>query len=121
MRQDTMTHEQYRAYLANPKKKAKYRSITSEVDGHKFHSRKEAKRYGELTILQLAGEITDLELQPEFQIRMEGKKIAKYFADFRYKKNGETIIEDVKGFKNSLYKLKKRLVEIQYCIEIIET
>lgn len=119
-----MTAEEYRAYLAQPVKRSKYGSKTAEVDGNKFHSRKEAKRFGELTILQLAGEISDLELQPEFQIRMEGKKIAKYFADFRYKRDGRVVIEDVKSKSTRLkasYRLKKKLVEAQYGITITET
>lgn len=121
-----MTPEEYRAYLAQPKKREKYGSLTAEVDGHKFHSRKEAKRFGQLTILQLAGEISDLELQPEFQISMGPKKIAKYFADFRYRyvKDGRQVIEDVKSKSTRLkasYRLKKKLVEAQYGIIITET
>lgn len=121
---ESWTPEQYRQHIANPKKRAKYGSKKVAVDNVTFHSLKEAKRYGELWVLQSAGEITDLELQPTFQIEMAGKKIAKYSADFRYVKNGEVLIEDVKSKATRLkasYRLKKKLVEAQYSITILET
>jgi hypothetical protein len=121
---ETMSPEQYLAYLAKPKKRSKYGSEKTEVDGKSFHSKKEAKRYGILRIMELAGEITDLELQPEFLIEVKGKKVAKYSADFRYRKDGKTVVEDVKSKATRLkanYRLKKKCVEAQYGIEIIET
>ena len=48
---------------------SKYRAIAAEVDGVRFHSKAEAKRYGELKLLLRAGSIRNLELQPEFRLR----------------------------------------------------
>lgn len=100
----------------------KYGNRKTEVDGILFDSQKEAQRYRELLIRERAGKIGDLELQPVFRIVVNGKKIAKYIADFRYRdlSTGATIIEDVKGVRTDVYQLKKKLVEALYNIQIVE-
>lgn len=98
----------------------KYRNKITTVDGFKFHSKKEAKRYSELLMMQKAGLISDLELQPKFQIIPEinwgDKKLsAKYYiADFAYTENGKEIVEDVKGVKTPVYILKRQLFIITH-------
>ena len=99
---------------------SKYGAVKTEVDGYIFDSKKEAARYGELKAAEMAGEIESLVLQPVFPIIMNGKKVAKYIADFSYYDGDTKIIEDVKGFKTAVYKLKKKLVEAQYNITITE-
>ena len=118
--------------------RSKYKAVKTTVDGITFDSKKEAKRYTELKLLEKAGHITHLELQPEYQITINGAKICKYKADFRYftvraesnersynskgewqtpTKTGDKegqIVEDVKGFKTPIYRLKKKLVEASY-------
>ena len=118
--------------------KHKYRAVKTTIDGITFASKREAKRYTELKILEKAGMITHLELQPEYLITINGIKICRYIADFRYftvrqKENfygkdskgnyytktmtGDTegqVVEDSKGFKTPIYRLKKRLVEACY-------
>ena len=115
--------------------KHKYRAVKTTVDGITFDSKKEAKRYTELKLLEKSGMITHLELQPTYQITVNGVDICKYKADFSYytvreenreqysnskgewivpTKTGDRegqIIEDVKGFKTPIYRLKKKLVE----------
>lgn len=104
----------------------KYRNIKTEVDGILFDSKKESYRYLELKCLERAGELTHLELQPKFVFFVPGKvkdkKIFTYKADFKYylKGSDKTVIEDVKGIKTPVYKLKKKLIEALYNIEIIE-
>ena len=74
-------------------------------------------RYKELKELQLVGKIDRLELQPRFVLmegfRYEGKAIRKieYVADFLYRDLStlELIVEDVKGVKTDVYKIKKKL------------
>jgi len=105
------------------RKKNKYRNVKVEVDGIKFHSIKESNRYIELQLMQRAGVISGLELQPRFDIIVEGIFICFYKADFRYfdnEKNGAVRVEDVKGMRTPVYRLKKKLVEALYGIEIIE-
>ena len=104
----------------------KYNNKKIAVDGIIFDSKKEAARYSELKILLKAGLIFDLELQPVYEIqpsyKRQGKTVRaiKYLADFRYKENGKMVVEDVKGFKTDMYKLKKKLVEYKFDVIIKE-
>lgn len=117
----------------------KYNAQRVEIDGHKFASKAEARRYGELKLLEKAGKIESLELQPVFPLRVllttgsftyaaralagDYPTIGKYVADFKYYRlEAPTgwIVEDVKGFKTELYRWKKKHVEAQYGIEIQE-
>lgn len=101
----------------------KYGNKKTEVDGIVFDSKKEATRYQELRLLERAGAIGDLELQPKYPIEVNGTKICTYIGDFRYRdpasKYNRTI-EDVKGIKTPVYRLKKKLMKAIYGIEIQE-
>lgn len=101
-------------------KRNKYRAIKTKVHGIEFASKKEAKRYSDLSLLAFRdGSIKDLKLQVPFLIEINGIKICKYFADFTYTdKEGKTHIEDVKGFDTPMGKLKRKLTEAQYSIQI---
>ena len=100
----------------------KYHAKKTVVDGIMFDSKKEAARYAELKLLERAGIISQLVLQPRFELqegfRKNGKSYRKieYVADFMYRDNKaeETVIEDVKGVKTEVYKLKKKLFEAKY-------
>tara|TARA_R100000664_G_C2758926_1_gene148189 strand:- start:498 stop:803 length:306 start_codon:yes stop_codon:yes gene_type:complete len=99
----------------------KYKAIRTEVDGIMFASKKEARRYQDLKLLNKAGEITQLKLQPVYPFRLNDKVMFKYIADFEYIDRGNNfVIEDVKGMKTPVYKLKKKLIEAQYGIRINE-
>ena len=94
-------------------KKLKYLNIITEIDGKKFDSKKEAKRYCELKILSQAGLIKNLECQPKIDLLVNGKSVGKYVGDFRYiNEQGITIIEDVKSkaTKTPVYNLKKKIL-----------
>ncbi len=101
---------------------SKYGNRKTEIDGFLFDSKREANRYVELKLAERAGEIENLELQPKYSVDINGKHICNYFADFRYfdKRDRKIVIEDVKGVKTDVYKLKKRLVEALYGIIITE-
>jgi hypothetical protein len=99
---------------------SKYHARATTVDGIRFASAAEARRYSELILLQSAGEITDLELQPHYKCVVNGQNVATYIADFRYIEHGKVIVEDVKGVRTPVYRLKKKLVEALYGIEIVE-
>lgn len=92
----------------------KYRAIKTEVDGIVFDSKAEARRYSELKMLERLGEIQSLELQPAFKVTINGKNICTYKADFAYFTDRERVVEDVKGFKTPIYRLKKKLVEASF-------
>lgn len=96
----------------------KYGNIKVKIDGHLFDSKKEGRRYRELLLLQAAGEISHLELQPRYilwegrTIRGERLRPITYTADFRYQEGGHTIVEDVKSAptrRKSDYVMRKKL------------
>ena len=96
----------------------KYHSKWTECrQGHKHASKKEAIRCNELTMFEKSKEIKNLEqqpvflLQPSFRFHGEVIKAITYKADFSYDviKYKKFVVEDVKGFKTQLYKLKKKL------------
>lgn len=99
----------------------KYNAIKAECDGIVFDSKKEKGRYEFLKMLARAGKIKDLKLQPRYLLqdsfRYRGKKERKieYVADFEYiDENGNKIVEDVKGEKTQVYKLKRKLFLFKY-------
>ncbi len=91
---------------------SKYRAV--RTDG--YASRKEAARAAELKILRDAGLITGYEEQRRFQLLPAAKELGfprplEYVSDFDYfDSDGNSVIEDVKGFQTPVYKLKKRLM-----------
>lgn len=129
----------YRNFYGN---QSKYKAQKVEVDGITFDSKKEAKRYAELKLLEKAGEISCLVLQPSFVLipayyetverygangqKLKDKKVCvekqcTYKADFAYiDKDGNKIVEDVKGIKTEVYKIKKKLMLEKYGIRIKE-
>lgn len=77
---------------------------TTCIHGHKHASKREAARCVELHLLQQAGEIENLEVEPTFRFMVNGRAVtmanghfAKYRPDFIYTENGQEIAEDVKG------------------------
>jgi hypothetical protein len=100
---------------------SKYHNRKIDIDGVTFDSKREANRYLELKFLQAAGEIQDLILQPSFELRVDGGKVVgKYFADFKYRVGMKVVIEDAKGVRTDVYRLKKKIVEAVYGIKIVE-
>lgn len=113
----------------NPYKKkfSKYRNVKTTVDNITFDSKHEAERYKELQMLVKAGEITNLRLQvpfeliPSLKINGETFRVTKYIADFVYNdKNGNEVVEDAKGMKTDVYKLKRKLMAYVHNIIIRE-
>jgi hypothetical protein len=98
----------------------KYRNKRTVVNGITFDSKREAARYSELKLLAHAGHISDLQLQPKYVIEVNGVKICSYLGDFRYWTNGKMIVEDAKGMKTPVYRLKKKLMLAVFGIEIQE-
>lgn len=119
----------------------KYNNKKVIVNGIKFDSKKEAKRYQELSLLEKARVISDLQMQVKFLlipaqyeiVERYGKKGQKlqsgtkciekecsYYADFVYKQGNNTIVEDTKGFKTPEYIIKRKLMLFKYGIKIKE-
>ena len=107
------------------KRASKYKSIKVTVDGITFDSKREAKRYGELKIMEKAGLITQLETQPVYRLEVNGKLVCKYIADIEYfdKATQLFIVEDVKSpytAKLPVYRLKNKLMKALHNIDIQE-
>lgn len=122
----------------------KYGSEKVEVDGIVFDSKKEAKRYQELLLLEKAGAIQNLQRQVKFVLipaqrepdivgKMGGRKPGKiierecsYIADFVYQEDGKTVVEDTKGYRNpstagyAYFVLKRKLMLHVHGIRIKE-
>ena len=136
-REDRMTH--WSSYHTK-QKDSKYKSKKTEVDGIEFMSKKEARRYTELKLLERAGEISDLRLQVKYVLIpaqrepdtvgakggvKKGKVIERecsYVADFVYRIAGtsDEVVEDTKGFRTPEYKIKRKLMLWVHGIRIRE-
>ena len=100
------------------KKANKYGNIPTLVDGHRFASKKEAGHYLQLRILQDAGQIANLKLQPRFKLA-EG---ITYVADFLWDDlhTGKTHVKDSKGFRTKEFRIKEKLFRQLYPQYIFE-
>lgn len=107
---------------AKEKRKNKYGAVRTEVDGIMFDSVKEAEWYVKLRYLERAGEIQDLRLQVDFELNEGGTFSLVYRADFTYTicETGEFVVVDVKGYRTTEYKKKRRLMLSQFGIKIKE-
>lgn len=98
----------------------KYFNKQTKIDGILFSSKKEALRYAELKLLESAGEISDIKIQPKFLLQdgffyqKKKERSIIYIADFSYIEGGKEIIEDCKGMKTEVYKLKRKLLLYKY-------
>lgn len=108
---------------------SKYHARKTVVDGITFDSRREAKRYGELKLLERAGAIKGLrrqvryELIPAFDAGGKHYRPTSYVADFVYTdvKSGKEIVEDVKGVRTDVYRLKSKMFAHKFGVAILET
>lgn len=95
----------------------KYHNTRTELNGRKYDSKAEATRAWELQQLEKIGEIEDLEYQVPFVLLDPKKGVhrgIKYLADFVYSENGKTVVEDSKGFRTEVFKLKKKMFQSRY-------
>lgn len=105
----------------------KYGATKTIVDGITFHSKKEAKRYGELKLLERADDICGLVLQPRYKLVVNGQLICTYVGDFLYTQkhyNGTStqIVEDVKGHRTREYINKAKLFQALFPhLTLVET
>jgi hypothetical protein len=96
-------------------KPRKYRNQPITIDGLRFDSQAEARRWQQLKLLERAGVILELQRQVTFPIAWNGTKICDYRADFVYREaaTGEQVIEDVKGVLTHEYRIKAKLMAAQ--------
>ena len=114
---ETMTIAEYREMRSENK----YRNRRAVRDGVEFDSQAEATRYGELKLLVQAGAISDLRLQPSYELQaafvdtsgVKHRAIA-YIGDFEYIEAGRVVCEDVKGMRTPVFLLKMKLFKFRY-------
>jgi hypothetical protein len=100
---------------------SKYHAVPTVIDGIRFDSKAEAARYRDLKIFEAAGEIYNLQVHVKYPLVVNGIKIGSYEADFVYGENGRIVVEDVKGVRTPVYRLKNKLMRAIHGIEIVET
>lgn len=103
------------------RKPSKMKNVPVDSPDGFFASGKEYARWGELKLLATTGMITELDRQVTFSLDHNGVHICNYIADFVYIENGAWIVEDVKGMRTTLYKIKRALMLALLGIEIRET
>lgn len=104
---------------------SKYGNIKTEYNGRKFDSKSEANHAIVLDTMKRAKipsqRVLDVQYQYKFPVTVSEKHICNYIADFYVTfADGHTEIQDVKGMRTPVYKLKKKLVEALYGQPIIE-
>ena len=120
----------------------KYGNKKITVDGVTFDSKKEYLRWCELCLLEKAGHITDLQRQVKYELipaqyeeyerysEKTGKRLknglrcvekeCSYIADFVYKQDGQTVVEDTKGVRTEAYIIKRKMMLYFHGIQILE-
>jgi hypothetical protein len=99
----------------------KFHNKITEVDRIKFRSKAEAKRYSELKMFKGCGDVKNFKMQVPYILCEAFCKKIRYYADFVVEwKDGSITVEDVKGVKTPLYKLKRMLMMEKFGINVIE-
>jgi Protein of unknown function (DUF1064) len=95
------------------KRRGKYGAVKTKLDGFTFASKLEARRWGELKMLERSGAISGLQRQVPFDLIVNGHHVCRYIADFCYTTtdSGESVCEDAKGVLTPEFRLKAKLME----------
>lgn len=116
-------------------RRSKFNAKKISYNGMTFDSRKELERWQTLRLLERAGRITELRRQVKYPLQSaytngEGKRIREitYIADFVYRPINEigtpceVVVEDTKGYKTDMYRLKNKMFErVYYPLVIVES
>ena len=97
--------------------KHKFNAITTQRNGFKFDSKKEAAYYDQLMMLQRNGDVVFFLRQVPFHLPGN----ITYRVDFQvFLADGSVEFIDVKGMRTPQYIAKKKMVEALYPVEIME-
>jgi|SRR5579863_4338332 len=103
------------------KRCSKYGAKPTQCDGVRFASKTEAKRYGELQLLERARQIAGLAVHPRYALSVAGAMVGHYTPDFSYREHGREIVEDVKGVRTRDYIFRAKIFRACYpAIELRE-
>ena len=112
----------------------KYNARKVKFDGMSFDSQKEADRWFVLKLMERRGEICELRRQVKFvlvpfqRVEIDGETVKEqelaYIADFVYRRDGRTVVEDVKGYRGGqayqIFVIKRKLMLDKYKIKVVE-
>lgn len=118
---ETLTREQYRESIANPKRKNKFGAKRTTVDGITFDSKREAEVYLDLKLLERAGKISALELQRKFNLIVNDEIIGTAKIDFAFidhDQDGRFRAIDVKGVVTREFRRVQKHIKAAYGIEV---
>lgn len=108
------------AFRGAPARRPKFGNVRTEVDGQSFASKREAKRFGQLRLMEKGGLIADLKTQVRYPLDVNGQPICHYIADFTYMEAGELVVEDSKGYRTPEFILKSKLMRAVHGITVRE-
>lgn len=124
---ETMTAKEFRRGRAQlAPKPNKYHNKHVIVGSERFDSMKEARRHQELKLLERAGRISKLERQVTYQlmpsVRIAGEQRARpalrFKVDFRYVENGQTVVEDSKGYSDTAFRIRQHLMKSVHGLDV---
>lgn len=99
----------------------KFRNVPTVVDNIQFASKREARRYSELKLMERAGLIVALQLQVRYKLDVNKTHICDYVCDYQYIniRSGELVVEDAKGMSTPAFLYKQRLMKAVHGIDVI--
>lgn len=116
-----LSAKDYRTLGARPKKPSKYgnKKVANPVTGETFDSRREARRWGALVMMQRVGDIRELRRQVRYPLTAHGVAICVYIGDFEYEERQDDgswalVTEDAKGCETDVFRLKSKMFEAEY-------
>ena len=99
---------------------SKYGNRRVTVDGYTFDSQAEYARFRELRLLARSGKIQSLQVHPRFDLSVNGVRICRYYGDFGYMRGSTYVVEDIKGARTQVYRIKRALMLACHGITITE-
>lgn len=119
MTTETISIDEYRDLLKR-QSNTRGNELTT-IDGYTFDSQAEAKRYEELKLSVQAGAISDLQVHPVYELQAAFRDASgarhrsiRYEGDFGYTEGGRAVVEDVKGHRTEVFKIKEKLFRFRY-------
>lgn len=106
------------------RRRSKYRAAPTVLNGRRFDSKREAEHALSLQLMEQIGDIRGLRFQVAYPLEVNGHLVARYVADFVYDewRDGAwwPVVADAKGVKTPVYRLKAKLMQAIYGIDIRE-
>ena len=106
---------------------SKYHNVRNTLAGENYSSLRERNRHLELILEQRAGRLSNLRREVSFELAPKAKVLGKlkrslrYVADFVYERDGALVVEDCKGFRTAMFRLKAHLLKTGHGIDILLT